>query len=309
MFKEELWKEQRQLSIVDGPGSVKLLRKSFKDRSEVASELRFLSLLSERDPSCVPAVFAHGKNHIDLEYVEGMRIYNILETLKGIEPEADSICDARRSLLDRCVMLSERTQRTFAECGLTWEKKNYPLQRKLITILGLFDHCLELNLETEYLELEIKQAEEYLSGVSCAIPFRDASPKNLILDWPDIWRGRTTPKVQMELLRDAADQLERTDSSPLSEARIVNIDFSSCSELTVPEDDPVRLLVHEASWFGRFPTARQLLWLDIDPDPARLAIGIAVRMYRLGGRRLAYRLVHRNGYRARYGDESIGFYF
>jgi hypothetical protein len=175
----------------------------------------------------------------------------------------------------------------------------------------LFDHCLALELDLGELASEIESAEQYLDRLSCAVPFRDATPKNLSLAWPEIWRGRATPGQKRDLVRDAAAQwcLKLSGSSPLAEAPIVNIDFSSCDELTVPEDDPISLLLHEASWLGDLPKASQLLWLDMEPDPARLAIGMAVRLYRLGGRRLSYRLVHDGGYRARYADESIAFHF
>jgi hypothetical protein len=98
-------------------------------------------------------------------------------------------------------------------------------------------------------------------------------------------------------------------SSPLADADIISIDFSSCHELTVPEDDPISLLLQEMSWFGAWPTPKELLWLDVDGDARRLAVGLAVRMYRLGGRRLSYRLVHENGYHARYANESLAFHF
>lgn len=309
MFKEQLWKEQRRLMVVDGHDRTRLLRKAFNNRSEVESELQFLRLLSEFDPTLVPAVFDHGEKHVDLEYVEGMRVYNVLEILKAIKAEDDWPDRARRLLLDRCVVLCKRTHSAFVEGSLPSERKYYSIRQKLIQLLALFDHCLALDLEIEDLDLEIEWAEDYLDRLSCTVPFRDASPKNLILAWPDIWRGRATPSLQTKLVHDAAVQWIKTESSPLAEERIVNIDFSSCRELTVPEDDPISLLVHESSWFGNMPAARQLLWQDIEPDPARLAIGLAVRMYRFGGRRLGYRIVHSNGYRRRYEDESIDFYF
>lgn len=309
LFRDELWKERRLLQVVDGPGGTQLLRKHFEDRSEVESELRYMSVLREHDSNWVPAVLADAEAHVDLQYVEGMRVYNLLEMLKTIEAMDESAGEARRRLLDRCVASCKRVQRALVGHARSRDRRCYPLRRKLITLLSLFDHCLGLELDLGDLDSELKWAEAHLDRLSCAVPFRDAAPKNFILAWPEVWRGCATPGQQQELVRDAAAQWIRIGSSALAEAPIVNIDFSSCGELTVPEDDPISLLLHEASWLGDLPGAKQLLWQEIEPDPARLAIGIAVRMYRLGGRRLSYRLVHANGYRARYDHESIGFYF
>lgn len=76
----------------------------------------------------------------------------------------------------------------------------------------------------------------------------------------------------------------------------------------MPEDDPISLLLHESTWLGRQPAPEELLWLPVAPDPVRLAVALVVRLYRLGGRRLSYRLVHCGGHAARYAQEDSGFY-
>jgi hypothetical protein len=309
MFREELWKERRLLEVIQGSGDDRLLRKHFENRGQVESELRNLSALREQYPTCVPIVLADAERHIDLQYIEGARIYTVLEMLKTIEAFDENAGVARQNLLNRCVGTCSQVQRVLAQQPVSGNRKCYPLRRKLLSLLSLFDHCLALRLNLEELDAELDQAESFLDRLSCSVPFRDATPKNLILAWPEIWPGRSSPGQQLDLLRDAMADLSLHTSSPLAEAPILNIDFSSCDEFTVPEDDPISLLFHEPSWFGGLPSAEQLLWLGIEPAPARLAIGLAIRMYRLGGRRLSYRLVHANGYRARYSNESIAFHF
>lgn len=309
VFRDDLWKEKRLLQVIEHAGESRLLRKHFESRAQVESELRNLDVLRIQYPDWVPAVLDDGETHIDLQYIEGARIFTLLEMLRASEAVDEKSGEARQRLLSRCVATCSEVQRVLVRHTQSQEHRYYPLRHKLLTLLSLFDRCLALKLDLEELDAELEKAEKALSRFSCTVPFRDATPKNLILAWPEIWPGRTTPGRQRELLRDAVADWLLSGSSPLAETPIINIDFSSCNEFTVPEDDPISLLFQEVSWQGVLPSAEHLLWLEIEPDPARLAIGIAVRMYRLGGRRLAYRLIHANGYRARYANESIAFHF
>jgi hypothetical protein len=309
MFRAELWKEQRLLEVV-GRDGLRCLRKHFPDPVAVAAELRFLGVVAATGSEHTPLVLGHGDTYVDLEYIEGIRLYNLLDTLRTLEPENEYARAARGKLIDRCVAACARVQRALADAvPASAQTGRYPIKRKLISLLRLFDHCLALGLDLTRLELEAVRAEDFLRDLDCAVPFRDAAPKNLILAWPAVWRGRVSRHEQRRLVDEAVREWGKTDASPIDAAPIVHIDFSSSRESTVPEDDPISLLVHESSWLGALPAPERLLWLPIPPDPVRLAVGMAVRMYRLGGRRLGYRLLHANGYQARYADESPDFYF
>ena len=174
--------------------------------------------------------------------------------------------------------------------------------------MRLFDHCLHLGLDLTKIQDEVDRADQHLRA-SCAVPFRDGAPKNLILTWPEMWRGRVSVAEQRDIVRELVAHWSPSNGGAIESAPIVHVDFSSCTELTVPEDDPISLLMHESSALDDLPTVDRLLWQPLEHDATRLAIGLIVRMYRLGGRRLSYRLVHRDGYYARYSDESLDFYF
>jgi hypothetical protein len=309
VFRDELWKERRLLEVIDRPAGDRLLRKHFDTRLQVNAELQTLELLRTHGTNCIPAVLGDGDHYVDLAYIEGIRIFSLLDMLRKLELHANTATVARQELVQRCVAACGDVQRILARHAYSRERKYYPVQRKLLTLLSLFNRCLALDVNMTKLVTELDEIARLLERLPHAVPFRDATPKNLILAWPEMWPGSATPQQQLETLGKAVADTIRTGTSPLTEASIVHIDFSSCSEFTVPEDDPVSLLLQEVSWFGALPRASQLLWLELAPEPARLAIGLAVRMYRLGGRRLAYRLVHANGYRARYADESLVFHF
>lgn len=308
-FRRGEWKECRKLRVVHGPDGDRLLRKYFPSRDAVDSELHHLSVIHRVDPQLVPQVYRSEDTFIDLEYIQGMRVFNIFQHLNEISQQDRNARSAKLRFLDRCVEESCQLQQALNDDVHLFDRVYYPVKRKIFGTLQLFDHCLRLDLPLDTIRSELAAVETYLRSVSCPVPFRDASPKNLILAWPDLWmESAKSHATQRAMIREAIGEQCKGAGSPLDRQRIVHIDFSSCGELTVPEDDPISLLVHESSWEADLPE-RHLLWLDVDLDPMRLAVGMIIRMYRYGGRRLAYRLVHANGHRARYGSESSGFYF
>lgn len=310
-FRSQLWKEQRSLELVGGKDDTRRLRKSFQSRDAVDAELYFLQLVNGREPGLAPDVLNASDTSIDLRYVEGTRVHTVLTLLQELE-RVDVRARAQRGrLVRRCASSCARIQELLANDMRRSSRAPvyYPVQEKLTALLGLFDSCLRLDLDMDAIEAEASSAEAYLRSIPCPVPFRDAAAKNLLMEIPELWLGRCSVAEQREFVRDAVAMSSSTAESPLDRARIVHVDFSSCTELTVPEDDPISLLVHESSWLGELPAQTDLRWLPLAPDPMRLAVGMMVRMYRLGGRRLSYRLVHRDGYELRYADESIAFYF
>lgn len=310
-FRDDLWKEQRVLELVRNHQGVTSLRKHFRDRSQVDAELRYLRVGSDLGGNFVPDVIDNADTYIDLAYIEGTRVHNVLNLLREIEPEDNRARLLRMRLIERCARSCSLLQDALVQDMVKAPRYEgyYPLREKITSLLYLFSHCLRFDLNVAEIETEVQRADEYLKGVTCPVPFRDATPKNLILAWPDMWLGRTSSDKQREIIREMVRCWSSADSCQIDSIPIVQIDFSACRELTVPEDDPISLLVHESTWLGSMPSVDHLLWQPVQVDRSRLAIGMLIRMLRYGGRRLSYRLVHSSGYRARYGDESIKFYF
>lgn len=310
-FYTELWKEQRPLKLIDDGNNRRRLRKGFKSHDEVDAELHSLNLINECEPGLVPKVLDVAQASIDFRYVEGTRVHTILRHLQEVEQVDVRARAVRTRLIDRCTTSSTRIQELLVK-GMRESPRTrayYPVRKKLTTLLDLFDSCLQLGLDMDVIEAETDSAEAYVRSIPSPVPFRDAAAKNMVIAIPELWLGRCSAADQREFVRRAVAQSSSATECPLDFAPIVHLDFSSCSELTVPEDDPISLLVHESSWLGALPSQADLCWLPIAPDTMRLTVGMIVRMYRLGGRRLSYRLVHQDGYRLRYADESTAFYF
>ncbi|TDD54305.1 hypothetical protein [Saccharopolyspora elongata] len=311
LFRDDLWKEQRSLEVVVGDSGTRVLRKHFSERRQADSEVRYLSVASELAGGSTPSVVGVADNYVDLRYVEGIRVYNVLELLRELEGVDDRANRLRSLLVERCAASCAALQEVLVrDAGRGYAApKLYPVRQKLTTLLAIIDHGLGLGLDMVAIETEARWAEDCLRQVSCLVPFRDAAPKNLILEWPEMWRGRKSVEEQRRSVQDLVANWSPGAGSPFESNPIVHVDFSSCGELTVPEDDPISLLVHESTWMGEIPGRDRLCWLPHDPDATRLAVGLLVRLYRLGGRRLCYLLVHKTGYRRRYAHESVEFYF
>ena len=84
MFYTTLWKEQRVLEVISGAGSAPALRKHFRSAAEANAELHYLSLINGLEPGLAPTVLGASGTTIDLEYVEGTRVFNVLTLLKAL---------------------------------------------------------------------------------------------------------------------------------------------------------------------------------------------------------------------------------
>lgn len=312
MFKKNLWKEQRKLEIVRDEYATLALRKYFVTSEAGKLESCYLNIVKKFVGSnSTPEVLNVTDCYIDLEYIKGARLHTVFMILKELEKESYIAHTLRKKILYKTIASSKSIQLAMIEAKNICNKSFhiYPFKDKIISLLDLFNNCLLLNLNMSEIYKEVKSANDYMKNIDCLVPFRDAAPKNFILECPDIWRGNITSSEQYGVVRSFLNTYGDDDSSPLLTSNIINIDFASCNELTVPEDDPISLLFQESAWLGSIKSNKELLWNTNELDKYQLAIGLVIRLYRFGGRRLSYKLVHSKGFQKRYGDESISYYF
>ncbi|GAF95859.1 unnamed protein product, partial [marine sediment metagenome] len=184
MFKRGLWKEQRQLEIVHSKYGQKALRKHFLTSEAGRTEIFFLDAISKyMGLNSVPKVLDTTDTYVDLEYVKGIRLHTVFMALKELGKEISSANILRANLLQRCVVEAMRIQTVIVQslnaCKTSFTI--YPFQEKVLSLLDLFNHCLDLGLDMPALTTEIKLSCTYAESIDCLIPFRDAAPKNMIL--------------------------------------------------------------------------------------------------------------------------------
>ena len=307
-FKSELWKDQRRLETRtrrDGLGLIKY----FATREEGETELYVLSRLSrgEGERRHVPVVFSSAEDWVELEYINGIRLFNLLVELDQVPdemlPEAE---DIKAVLLARADRNQGEIQRLLREGDHLQHWRPYPAGTKILAIIQILAPVLDLAFDVERLRGEIRDFDT-IWAPRATVPFRDATTKNMVLAAPELWLGNFDGE---DARRNYLVETLRESHQPrwLS-ADLVDFDFASCGELSTPEDDYISLHYHERTWRETPVHGDGLKWTEEAPDPEQAALSFITRYYRFGGRKAAYRLLHPWGHRVRFRHDRDAFYF
>ena len=307
LFRDDLWKDQRKLDMVKNHEEYLCLQKHYVNETEAHFETEILQFMSEKLVNArVPKIISYSEDFISLEYLKGIRVFNLFVELDDhLPPEYQEL---GRHIKKRILKQCERDQQEIQQALIDWNRsqklKPYP-QEKLMSIITFLADCLNVKMPMN----EIKHEIELLCSIfetHATVPFRDATTKNMVLVDPDLWQGNhESEDSRREFIVDsiAKGTWERWLSSP-----IYNFDFASCINLTTPEDDVISLKHHERTCSGFPQTADELIWFG-EANPERAAISFLLRYYRFGGRKAAYKLVHYSGHHVRFRFDHHTFYF
>jgi hypothetical protein len=306
LFRDELWKDQRVMRLTADDNRA-IFEKYAPTTTTLRIEAAALSYLHARVKfASVPRVLSVASDHLDMEYIQGIRLFNLLIELQPVIAGGSRRAQRLRDLL---VARAERAEREIQLLLATWRPpelgRPYPVQNKLRTVVRVLAEALEIRPEWRTIDAELAELESRWVP-SARTPFRDASPKNVVLSAPDLWLGSfASESARSEYIANTIASRRKVGwiSEPL-----YSIDFASCGELTTPEDDPVSLLFHETT-FGTRPLAADALSWAQPADMARAALTFLVRYYRFGGRRACYKTLHKNASAVRYKYEHASFYF
>jgi hypothetical protein len=196
-------------------------------------------------------------------------------------------------------------QRLLIDFQSTRLKTPYPAAAKLRTIIYLLCETLAIPIDHSALARELGIINQLWRSYATT-PFRDAAPKNMLVAANDLYLGNYNSESERHSY--IVNTLQAEAEPPWVNARVVDFDFSSCCELTTPEDDLISIRYHERTWECAPTRETELTW-DGSRDPIRAALTFLVRYYRFGGRKAAYRLLHPTGHRSRFRYDSDSFYF
>jgi CTP:molybdopterin cytidylyltransferase MocA len=289
-------------------------------------ERSVLLWLQQRPSPCpTPAVLGLRDHQLCLEHVAGIRLYDLLRLLRMISQEggseASSALSAGKTLLHRALIQLLQMQSDLKAWPLAAELPPYPLHTHLTQLITVLADVLGLPPlhNTESIELEALQRLWDTGDV--LLPFRDATPKNIIVAVPALSpRLQSDPQRRLEAVRCWLTQDESES------VRLVDVDFASVGNRTAPEDDLFSLLAHAGSlpWsrallaelvpdepFWPRAVARLVPGIDPDllPDPERAARALLVRYLRFGGRKLLYRCFNPTAYGVRFRYDDPLHYF
>jgi hypothetical protein len=307
-FKEELWKDQRRLETREGPGGMSLV-KHFATKEEGETELYVLEVLSgsEAERKRVPRVVSSSEDKVELEYVRGIRLFNLLVELDHVPDDLLPVAArAKTKILARADTNQREIQQLLSACEPLPHWRPYQAGAKVHAIVRLLAPALDFAYDEAALDRELLDFEEIWEPMT-SVPFRDATTKNMVLATPELWLGSFDGEDERREM--IIDSLRAEDEPEWLSAEIVDFDFASCGEQSTPEDDLISLHFHERTWRAAPVSSEDLVWNKADHDSARAALTFITRYYRFGGRKAAYRLLHPWGHRVRFRHDRDAFYF
>lgn len=311
LFESTLWKDQREIALTEQSG-VRAIHKREMFSGEFTTEVEVLRAL--KDAGCtVPEVLAFGDGNLFLKYTPGIRLFNLLVHLDELADLVGPATSAAKTILLKSALAQERRlQRALAQMSASNEVgwHPYPILEKCGTLLKILCEALGVSYSTDRLDSELRCLEEEWNSLA-SVPFRDAAPKNIMIQSEELWLGNFSgdEKARQEFIRQSFIEA-MPDLPDWCHASTMDFDFGSCIDLTLPEDDPLSLLCHERTFEWSRVNAAELCWIpSLHPDRRRCAIAFLVRFLRFGGRKAAYRLLHPQGFVTRFRYDDDRFYF
>jgi len=303
LFHRDLWKDSRHLEVIEVDGK-KRIRRFADGNVPISKELGFITWIQERVSFKVPEIVQASDGCLIFEYIEGTRAFNLLMDLRALY-RLENNC-LYRDLARQLLQLLMDDLRSFQQAADTTEVTNnlpiYPVTEKLRALYQVLSGVLPDTCAFNEVEADLDRiAAVYRRHAQ--VPFRDATPKNVILKLPLLFQSRFKSRIErLEAVRQLCVSGEM--AALLVHDNVYHIDFSGCHLLCPEADDWVALMEHESSvWLM---SAQRPVSPDLEvPDLCTRF----VRFSRFAGRKLAYRLLNRCGHEIRFAlDHEAGYF-
>lgn len=307
LFKHDLWKDQRELDRVTEDGNDRLV-KHFENADEAQREAGIINHVQQLGYNVnVPRVYDVQEARISFEYIYGIRLFNLLVALDKLPAHlGGKIATVRKTLIER----ADQNQAQLQGALMTWPGasggEKYDVVLKISNTIRILANALDISVDWDKMEKDVALIAD-IWGKGATVPFRDATTKNMVVASRGLWLG----DFDSEDDRDAyiGESLSSDDLPSWVYADLVDFDFSSCLELTSPEDDFISLHFHERTWSRPPRKGDRMRWLPGPVSSEQVAASFIIRFFRFGGRKLAYRLLHPWGHRVRFRHDNGVFYF
>ena len=325
LFRKDLCKDQRKLEVIDADSTLrmqttKIIRKHSTTYDEHLNEVSVMDYLRDNGITGIPK-FLHNTqksiDYVDIEYFEGIRVFNMLAYLREIVNENPLMLPLattfRDRLLERCMKRQSNIQKVLISWRETQQNRiPYPLE-KLKNMVYLLANVMHHSISIGKINEELDKINQRFESIA-TVPFRDATTKNMILHVPSLhlnnfFVSNNVLEANEKRKKVIFDALVDGTISNFFEAPLVDIDFSSCENDTTIYDDPIGFSCHEISWNG-IPDKKNVCWNPsselVDED---IALSFIIRFLRFGGRKLAYKIIHSDAYKYRFYYDNGLFYF
>lgn len=273
-------------------------------------EYDVLALL-HRSGLLVPTPLVLREKRLELELAKGIRLYDLFRMLAEIASEHPGYrrqcLMIRRTLLAKSVRQLKVIQPALEKFASRLEGYSHysfelQIQQLLLLLIELSGQVVKPQLITELIELGC-----FWHKHCCLVPFRDATPKNILVLLPEFSSADFSNRQRKDLL---LHKIKVSKIADWQQVNLLNYDFTSAKDLTAPEDDVISLLAHASSFVPQVMYPQHLVLSSAyKVDPKRAALALLVRYVRFGGRKLAYRLINPLGFSVRFRFDSPTFYF
>lgn len=304
-FTADLWKDIRRLQENDSDG-VLTIRRYSDTKILIEEELPFLNFLSQQNLSWkTPKVVSHTNDCIEFEYLDGIRLFNFIIELRKLYLIEKS--EKAMNLLERIKSILTNQLLDFQTITHSWTKQitiQYPFFDKCFTPIQLISNVLSFDFNEEEVKSDLKCIAEIVSNNSDAL-FRDATPKNAILHLPELYynKFKYDDAARLVVIRSMVNSDYFTDKLLLE--KIYQFDFTGCVYLCPQVDDLIAINLHESMMWAK---SSQIFYESNFANPVFLAT-MFVRFIRFGGRKLAYKLLHKDGHVMRFRFDNEKYYF
>lgn len=330
LFRDDLCKDQREIEISPHADSIsgKVMRKYNTSNEEYDAEIKVINYLLKAKVGCVPRIFGDGSkvlkdgrevSYVDIEYFDGIRVYNVLAYLRTIEASNlglhNQVVELRTALYEKCKQNQIKIQAALIKLAkISKQSKIYP-QQKLIDLVKMLCEIMKLDVNVDLYNYDLPYIIEEFNRIA-TVPFRDSTTKNMVLYYPKLYLGnyldadKDVLSADERRLETFIQMLKNGEYKELLNCPIIDFDFSSCQDLTSRYDDPIGYSCHEINWSG-IPNARDLIWDNDDSNlnGKEIAISFIIRFLRFGGRKMTYHIFHPNAYKFRFKYDDENFYF
>lgn len=256
-----------------------------------------------------------------MEHIPGIRLYDLLRLLGRVANDQPELRVASQGAATKLVQRSFERLALIQQALLEWSASEklapYPFATHITSLLDCLLLLTDLPALTNKGRCELQAMSAIWTEEDATIPFRDATPKNILVGVPDLAPdnfGDSPSRL------DAVARWVGTDQA--AQVRIVDYDFSSVQHLTAPEDDGISLLAHRGSiaigreilsghsnWTAALAQLPEKLGLPFKVNHSRTARALLVRYLRFGGRKLMYRLLNPDAYSVRFLHDCPQHYF
>jgi hypothetical protein len=305
-FTSEFLKEKRKLKLISQNNRL-IIRRYSDGITATRNEVKAIEYLKNKLTGIkIPEIVNCENDYIDFEYIEGIRCFNFLIQMKKLYSEQKHKAKVFKLAGKILAPLNHHLtlfQSTAGEIQKILKVRDYPYLEKTVNALELLSKIIGISK----LDIEVEDDVQCLSeiiNVICDVPFRDSTPKNAIIHVPGLSiRNFSSGNERNQNIMTFLCQ-NRIDADMIAE-RIYHIDYSGFPFLCSRIDDWICLNLHESTkWLSTYDVSMS----DNQKNAVFLATAV-FRFIRLGGRKLAYQLLHKNAANIRYQYESALYYF